>query len=201
MLLEGTEAGARAGCASPEIRILLANRGPRLALPRRRDRRRRRAGTPAAMLGTGESTSQTLALPAGRWNLSLQYFSPFGLTLSAPGFRADPGGGARRPAAEHDQPRQQRPVLARGQLRQRRRPGPLHGLRRRRRAPCRASAATTARPTSASWSPSAPASAASCRCSRPATSGSTGTNPGLRRPDRRMSASAIDSRAQHADAP
>ena len=39
------------------------------------------------MLGTGESATQTLDLPAGRWQLSLQYFSPFDLTLSAPGFR------------------------------------------------------------------------------------------------------------------
>ncbi|HET8638852.1 MAG TPA: hypothetical protein VFL89_01240 [Solirubrobacterales bacterium] len=41
------------------------------------------------MLGTGESASQTLALPAGRWRLSLQYFSPFELTLSAPGLHTD----------------------------------------------------------------------------------------------------------------
>ncbi len=38
-----------------------------------------------AVLGTGERTSQTIDLPAGRWYLSLQYFSPFGVTLSAPG--------------------------------------------------------------------------------------------------------------------
>ena len=41
------------------------------------------------MLGAGESASQTVELPAGRWHLSLQYFSPFGLTLSAPGFRQE----------------------------------------------------------------------------------------------------------------
>ena len=35
------------------------------------------------MLGTGDETSQALDLPAGRWNLSLQYFSPFDLTLGA----------------------------------------------------------------------------------------------------------------------
>jgi hypothetical protein len=39
-----------------------------------------------SVLGTGEETSQTLNLAAGTWNLSIQYFSPFGLTLSAPGF-------------------------------------------------------------------------------------------------------------------
>ena len=40
------------------------------------------------VLETGERTSQTLDLPAGRWQLSLQYFSPFDLTLTAPGLRA-----------------------------------------------------------------------------------------------------------------
>ena len=49
--------------------------------------RRRGAGTTAARCRLGERTAQTIALPRGRWRLSLQYFSPFGLTLSAPGFR------------------------------------------------------------------------------------------------------------------
>jgi hypothetical protein len=85
VLLEGTEAGALAGCAAPEVQILLQNPG--------------RAGLfPGAVIGhkddwdqgsileTGSQTSQALRLPAGSWNLSLQYFSPFDLTLSAPGF-------------------------------------------------------------------------------------------------------------------
>jgi hypothetical protein len=42
---------------------------------------------PDSVLGTGERAAQTLDLPAGRWLLSLQYFSPFDLTLSAPGMR------------------------------------------------------------------------------------------------------------------
>jgi hypothetical protein len=85
VLLEGTNAGARAGCASPEIRILLANRGRASLFPgvaigskARWDR--------GAQLRTGERTAQTISLPAGRWLLSMQYFSPFALTLSAPGF-------------------------------------------------------------------------------------------------------------------
>ncbi len=85
VLLEGTNAGARAGCISPEIRILLANRGRASLFPGVT------IGPKAhwdegSQLRTGESTAQTLALPAGRWRLSIQYFSPFGLTLSAPGF-------------------------------------------------------------------------------------------------------------------
>jgi hypothetical protein len=98
VLLEGTDAGALAGCEAPEIRLLLASGG-------------RAALFPAAVLGpktnwdagevlhTGESTSQTLNLPAGRWRLSLQYFSPFELTLSAPGLHRtlDPALDGQRP--------------------------------------------------------------------------------------------------------
>lgn len=85
VLLEGTEAGAFAGCASPEIRILLANPGRAGLFPGivigQKD-----AWDNGSILGTGAESSQTLQLPAGGWNLSLQYFSPFDLTLSAPGF-------------------------------------------------------------------------------------------------------------------
>ncbi len=86
VLLEGTEAGAKAGCASPEIRILLNEPGraslfPGAVIGPKRD------WDQGSVLGTGEQTSQSLALPAGTWNLSIQYFSPFDLTLSAPGFQ------------------------------------------------------------------------------------------------------------------
>ena len=85
VLLEGTEAGAWAGCASPEIRILLANPG-RAGLFPGAVIGPKGAWDEGSVLGTGAGTSQSLDLPAGRWNLSLQYFSPFDLTLSAPGF-------------------------------------------------------------------------------------------------------------------
>jgi hypothetical protein len=85
VLLEGTEAGAFAGCAAPEVRILLANRGRAGLFPGAvigpKD-----AWEEGSILGTGAETSQALRLPAGSWNLSLQYFAPFDLTLSAPGF-------------------------------------------------------------------------------------------------------------------
>ena len=88
VLLEGTEPAARANCAAPEIRILLANPGRASLFPGAvvgaKDRWR-----PATALATGESAAQTLRLPAGRWLLSLQYFSPFELTLAAPGLRQD----------------------------------------------------------------------------------------------------------------
>jgi len=85
VLLEGTEAGAYAGCAAPEVRILLDGSGraglfPGAVIGQKGD------WDEGSILGTGSETSQTLRLPAGSWNLSLQYFSPFDLTLSAPGF-------------------------------------------------------------------------------------------------------------------
>jgi hypothetical protein len=85
VLLEGTEAGAKVRCASPEIRILTANPGragtfPAVAIGSK-------AGwSPDSTLQTGERAAQALDLPRGRWRLSLQYFSPFDLTLSAPKF-------------------------------------------------------------------------------------------------------------------
>jgi hypothetical protein len=85
VLLEGTEAGALAGCAAPEVRILLGNPGRAGLFPDavigHKD-----AWDEGSILETGAETSQTLRLPAGSWNLSLQYFSPVDLTLSAPGF-------------------------------------------------------------------------------------------------------------------
>jgi hypothetical protein len=86
VLLEGTEAGALAGCAAPEIRILLANPG-RASLFPGAVIGSKAAWAGGSILGTGESSSQSLDLPAGDWNLSIQYFSPFDLTLTAPGFR------------------------------------------------------------------------------------------------------------------
>jgi hypothetical protein len=88
VLLEGTEAGAQAGCASPEIRILLAEPGRASLFP---DAviGPKSAWSDGSTLGTGEETSQSLVLPRGTWNLSIQYFSPFDLTLSAPGFHED----------------------------------------------------------------------------------------------------------------
>lgn len=85
VLLEGTEAGALAGCAAPEIRILLAGQG-RAGLFPDAVIGQKGAWDNGSILGTGSESSQSLRLPAGSWNLSLQYFSPFDLTLSAPGF-------------------------------------------------------------------------------------------------------------------
>ena len=86
VLLEGTEPAARANCAAPEVRILTTAPGRASLFPGAvvggKDR-----WSPAPMLATGEEAAQTLRLPAGRWLLSLQYFAPFELTLSAPGLR------------------------------------------------------------------------------------------------------------------
>jgi hypothetical protein len=88
VLLEGTDAGALAGCEAPEIRILLANPGraslfPDTAIGPKSD------WSAGGELRPGERTAQAIELPRGRWRLSLQYFSPFPLTLSAPGFRQE----------------------------------------------------------------------------------------------------------------
>ena len=98
VLLEGTDAGAWAGCAAPEIRILLSNPGhaslfpPVVIAPK--------AGWSAGgQLQGGERTAQAMELPPGRWHLSLQYFSPFGLTLTAPGFEQE-----LRPALDGQRP-------------------------------------------------------------------------------------------------
>ena len=176
VLLEGTEAGALAGCDSPEIRILLANRGraslfPETVIGAKGD------WDEGSVLGTGDRDLAG-AGPAGR---RLEPLDPVLLALRPDPQRArlrgTAEGGARRPAAEHDQPRQQRPVLAGRALREQGRHGHASRSPPPTPAPCRASPATTARPTSASWSRSAPNRTGSCRCARPAAAGSTGTPP------------------------
>jgi hypothetical protein len=98
VLLEGTDAGAWAGCAAPEIRILLASEGRASLFP----------GVVVAPKGSwdaggqlhaGERTAQAIELPPGRWRLSLQYFAPFPLTLSAAGFERE-----LRPALDGQRP-------------------------------------------------------------------------------------------------
>jgi len=84
VLLEGTEPAAHADCAAPELRILTANPGRASLFPGAAIGQKSR-WSPSPTLETGESASQALNLPPGRWLLSLQYFSPFGLTLTAPG--------------------------------------------------------------------------------------------------------------------
>ena len=88
VLLEGTEAGARADCSSPEIRILLAA-GGRATLFGETAIGTKPQWSNGSLLGNGETTSQSLDLPAGTWDLSLQYFSPFALSITAPGFEQE----------------------------------------------------------------------------------------------------------------
>jgi hypothetical protein len=88
VLLEGTEAGARAHCNSPEVRILLES-GGQATLFGETEVGTKPQWSDGSILGNGEGTSQSLELPAGTWNLSLQYFSPFALTISAPGFKQE----------------------------------------------------------------------------------------------------------------
>ncbi len=46
----------------------------------------RRVANQEFQVFAGAQATQMLQLPAGSWNLSIQYFSPFDLTLTAPGF-------------------------------------------------------------------------------------------------------------------
>ena len=84
VLLEGTEPAAHADCASPEIRILLASGGRASLFPGAVIGGKGR-WSPSTELEAGKSAAQTLRLPSGHWRLSIQYFSPFDLTLSGPG--------------------------------------------------------------------------------------------------------------------
>jgi hypothetical protein len=85
VLLEGTEPAARANCDAPEIAILASDPGVAALFPEAVTGPKA-AWAESSQLGTGEQASQVLDLPAGRWRLSIQYFSPIDLTLSAPGF-------------------------------------------------------------------------------------------------------------------
>ncbi len=98
VLLEGTEAGARAGCLAPEVRILLSNPGRASLFPAVAIAPKARWDT-GSQLKTGAETSQSIQLPSGRWRLSIQYFSPFSLSLGAPGFRHE-----LRPALDGQRP-------------------------------------------------------------------------------------------------
>lgn len=89
VLLEGTEPAAHADCDAPELRILFGNRG-RASLFSGAVIGGKGRWSPDSELRTGESAFQTLRLPPGKWELSLQYFSPFGLTLTAPGLLRQP---------------------------------------------------------------------------------------------------------------
>ena len=84
-LPEGTEAAQLVDCAEPETRILFDSRGRATvfadAVLGPKD-----GWDNDTILSPGEETSQTLDLPAGRWRISLQYFSPVDMELTAPGF-------------------------------------------------------------------------------------------------------------------
>ena len=122
VLLEGTEAGAHADCASPEIRILTANPRPGRALPGVAIGAKARWSPDAALQSRRARLAD--AAPAARALAALAAvllaLRPDALERAR--LRPAAAGGARRPAPEHDQPRQQRPVLARRRDRQRRRP-------------------------------------------------------------------------------
>ena len=93
-LLEGAAPAQLLDCHAPETRVLVQLPGRASIYP-----------TPVIgpkeswdqgpKIGLGDSTSQKLRLPAGKWNLSLQYFSPVPIHLRSNGLGLD----TRLPAA------------------------------------------------------------------------------------------------------
>lgn len=83
-LLEGTMAAKLADCESPGVRFYLPFGGEAVLMPEtvvglREDWR------PGSVIRPGDNGSLELDLGRGAWNLSLQYFTPYGLTLKGPG--------------------------------------------------------------------------------------------------------------------
>jgi hypothetical protein len=93
-LLEGGAPAAPLDCAAPESRVIVERPGTAWVFPAPVVGLRE-SWSKGPKPGLGEETSQALNLPAGRWNLSLQYFSPVPIHLKAPGIGFD----QRLPAA------------------------------------------------------------------------------------------------------
>lgn len=87
-LIEGTAAAASVDCAHPEMKILSELPGEASLLPAPVVGRRDKWG-PSRFLQAGDSAEQILELPAGEWRLSLQYFAPRGIELTAPGLNSE----------------------------------------------------------------------------------------------------------------
>ncbi len=174
----GDRGGGRcANCAAPEIRILLSNPGRAALFPGNPVIGPKGRWDAGGVLGTGERTSQTLSAAGGALAALAAVLLPLRLTLTAPGLREPLKAaldGQRPSAISLANDGQFWPA---GEIVSWRRRGPLHDRRRRSRPPCSDSAATKARPTSASWSRSPPGRTGSCRFARHAAAGSTGTNP------------------------
>lgn len=83
---EAWRPGAVLDCSTPSGRALSRRQGTAVV------RTRPVIGSPADWRGTavdaGSSASRELVLPAGRWDLSLQYVSRNAMTVTAPGMRA-----------------------------------------------------------------------------------------------------------------
>jgi hypothetical protein len=92
MLAEEARPGRVFRCKNPKFRKILAGGGEALVWPRPVIAKRlywKRGGEADNQAEPGEEVSQTIALPAGRWKISLQYVSPVtGMTVRAPGLEA-----------------------------------------------------------------------------------------------------------------
>jgi hypothetical protein len=93
-LLEGGAPAEPLDCTAPENQLIISLPGSATLFPAPVVGPKE-SWDNGSKLGLGENTSQTLDLPAGSWNLSLQYFSPVPARLSAPAAHLD----QRLPAA------------------------------------------------------------------------------------------------------
>jgi hypothetical protein len=84
-LLENTNAAAPLRCASPESYYFATRQLGRAQVFPDPVIARKANWDNGSALGLGEETSQTVEMPAGRYRLSLQYFSPVDIRITAPG--------------------------------------------------------------------------------------------------------------------
>jgi hypothetical protein len=93
MLAEEARPGRVFRCKNPKFRKILAGGGEALLWPRPVIAKRlywKRGGESDNQVQPGETVSQSIVLPPGRWKLSLQYVSPVtGVTVRAPGLEAE----------------------------------------------------------------------------------------------------------------
>jgi hypothetical protein len=85
-LLEGTNAAARLNCVAPESRLFATRQLGRAKVFPDPVIAAKEGWEGGSILGLGEETSQVVEMEPGPHRLSIQYFSPVDVRLSAPGF-------------------------------------------------------------------------------------------------------------------
>jgi hypothetical protein len=89
VLAEGSSPGAKLDCRSPAGREIVAGGGIAAVWPSPPVERGTGAWQPSAEVAAGAQAGQALKLPAGGWNLSLEYDSALPLVLRSAGTRTE----------------------------------------------------------------------------------------------------------------